>query len=494
MSTLARQIPLPGLCPIEAAVEQLSNSGIEERGAIFTKLEVVDFILDLSGYTPEKPLHQQRLLEPSFGNGDFLIAAVARLIASYRKHAPRTPLSADAIANCIRGVELNSTNFARTRERLAKLLEKEGLGRNERDTLLRHWLIQGDFLLTPLPNDFTYVIGNPPYVRQELIPDVLMAEYRRLYKTIYDRADIYIPFIERSLSLLSEGGTLGFICADRWMKNRYGGPLRQLVANQFHLKFYVDMVNTAAFHSEVIAYPAITVIVNEKAGPTRIAHRPQIDSTTLSTLSVSMLAKGEAIDTRVKEVQVVSDGSEPWILESFDQLALVRRLEQDFPTLEEAGCKVGIGVATGADQVFIAPFDELDVEPDRKLPLVMTRDILTGTPNWRGFGVINPFTNDGKLVDLRSYPRLAAYFDKHSSEIRKRHVSKKNPNNWYRTIDRITPSLTYKAKLLIPDIKGTAQVVYEPGKLYPHHNLYFITSDVWDLEHFPIDFTHSLRA
>jgi hypothetical protein len=482
MSTLARQISLPGLDAVEAAVEQLSNCGIEERGAIFTKSEVVDFILDLSGYTPAQPLHLQRLLEPSFGTGDFLIAAATRLIKSYRKHAPRTPLSVEALSNCVRGVELNSANFAQTRERLAKLLESEGLGLKERNTLLRHWLIQGDFLLTPLPHDFTHVIGNPPYVRQELIPDVLMAEYRRLYKTIFDRADLYIPFIERSLSLLNKGGALGFICADRWMKNRYGGPLRQLVASKFHLKFYVDMVNTDAFHSEVIAYPAITVIVNEKAGPTRIAHRPQIDQATLSALSTSLLAKGGALAPEVKELEIVSDGSEPWILESFDQLALVRRLERDFPTLEEAGCKVGIGVATGADQVFVAPFEELDVEADRKLPLVMTRDILTGTVNWRGFGVINPFTDDGKLVDLRSYPRLATYLNKHGSEIRKRHVSKKNPNNWYRTIDRITPSLTYKPKLLIPDIKGTAHVVYEPGKLYPHHNLYFIASDVWDLK------------
>jgi hypothetical protein len=37
-------------------------------------------------------------------------------------------------------------------------------------------------------------------------------------------------------------------------------------------------------------------------------------------------------------------------------------------------------------------------------------------------------------------------------------------------------------KLLIPDIKGSAQVVYEPGGLYPHHNLYFVTSDVWNIE------------
>src|SRR5690349_9561588 len=56
-------------------------------------------------------------------------------------------------------------------------------------------------------------------------------------------------------------------------------------------------------------------------------------------------------------------------LDASTQLNLVRRLEAAYPTLEEAGCKVGIGVATGADQVFIAPFDKLDVEPDRKLPI-----------------------------------------------------------------------------------------------------------------------------
>ena len=53
---------------------------------------------------------------------------------------------------------------------------------------------------------------------------------------------------------------------------------------------------------------------------------------------------------------------------------------------------------------------------------------------------------------------------------------------WYRTIDRIAPGLTETPKLLIPDIKGSATVVYEPGKLYPHHNLYHITADEWDVE------------
>jgi hypothetical protein len=156
--------------------------------------------------------------------------------------------------------------------------------------------------------------------------------------------------------------------------------------------------------------------------------------------------------------------------------------------LEEAGCKVGIGVATGADKVFIGPFDELDVEDDRKLPLVMTRDLQSGRVVWLGQGVINPF-NDGPgsgLVKLEDYPRLSRYLQTHKDTIAQRHVAQKAPAQWYRTIDRITASLTSTPKLLIPDIKGSAQIVYDEGRFYPHHNLYYVTSGTWDL--------HALQA
>ena len=266
------------------------------------------------------------------------------------------------------------------------------------------------------------------------------------------------------------------------MKNRYGGPLRQFIAEKFHLKCFVDMVDTDAFHSDVIAYPAIVVISNETPSATRVAFRPKINTRKLQTLARAMTAPKLRKGGRVSEIAALARGSEPWMLEAPDQLALIRRLETDYPTLEEAECKVGIGVATGADQVFIGPYDELDVEPDRKLPLAMTRDIASGTVKWRGLGVINPFAPGGGLVPLGAYPKLAAYLELHGAEIKSRHVSKKNPNSWYRTIDRIYPELVSVPKLLIPDIKGSAQIVYEPGKLYPHHNLYFVTSSMWDLQ------------
>lgn len=477
----ASQASFPGMCPIEDALAHLAHAGIEARGAVFTRREVVDFILDLAGYTTDKKLHECALLEPSFGNGDFLLVVIERLLEAWRRHGAGTPAS--ALTNCIRAVELHHSSFQDTRKKVITLLRGEGLSSVEANELADAWLIQGDFLLTPLPGNFDCVVGNPPYVRQELIPDPLIAEYRARYSTIFDRADIYIPFIERSLDLLEEGGALGFICADRWMKNRYGGPLRRMVASGYHLKIYVDMVDTPAFHSEVIAYPAITVITREKPGPTRIAHRPEISKAGLRALANTLLG-AQTPDPKgpVKEMAGIIDGDRPWILESSDQLALVRRLERDFPLLEDSGCKVGIGVATGADKAFIGPFDELDVEDDRKLPLATTRDILSGEVQWRGLGVVNPFADEGGLVDLARYPRLHRYLEARKDQIAKRHVALKAPANWYRTIDRIYPALARRPKLLIPDIKGEAHIVYEGGMLYPHHNLYYITSDDWDIQ------------
>lgn len=466
---------------LNAAVAGMAAAGVESRGAVFTRREVVDFILDLAGYTADQPLHRARLLEPSMGHGDFLLPAIDRLFESYRRHGSKRRNIVDELGECLIAVELHRASYEHARSLVTGALREKGLTPAQSVALCGRWLRQGDFLLMPLEQEFTHVIGNPPYVRQELIPDVLMAEYRRRFSTIFDRADIYVPFIERSLSLLAPGGCLGFICADRWIKNRYGGPLRKLVADEFHLKCFVDMVNTDAFLSDVIAYPAIVVIAREKPGSTRIAVRPAINAPQLRSLAKAMTKRNLGKDARVSEVTHAAMGAEPWMLEAPGQLSILRRIEAECPTIEQAGCKIGIGVATGADQVFIGPLDELDVEPDRKLPLVMTRDILDGSVKWRGLGVINPFGPNGKLVSLRDYPKLAVYLEKHGATIKARHVSKRNPHSWYRTIDRIYPELTHLPKLLIPDIKGEAHIVYESGKLYPHHNLYFVTSAEWDL-------------
>jgi len=471
----------------DAVATLAGDAGTLERGAIYTRQEVVEFMLDLIGYVPTAPLHQKQALEPSFGGGDFLLPMTSRLLKAWRAHkgdeGSAESSVIDVLGNALCAVELHRDSFEKTRDDVIQLLCEDGLSEFTSTALADRWLMQGDFLLQAPNRRFDYVVGNPPYVRQEMIPVPLLAEYRSRYQTMYDRADLYVPFIEASLGLLADDGKLGFICADRWMKNRYGRPLRAFVAQDYHLEAYVDMVDTDAFHTEVSAYPAITVISKphkrSKTAVTRIAHRPDIETNSLARLAKAMNGLVSDEDN-VTSVSGIVNGSEPWLLESSDQIALLRRIEQDFPRLEETGCKVGIGVATGADKAFIADFEALDVEPDRKLPLVAPRDIGSGEVKWRGQGVINPFADDGALVDLGDYPKLASYLHHHKEKIAGRHCAKKTPSNWYRTIDRIWPELTHTPKLLIPDIKGEAHIVYEPGKLYPHHNLYYVVAKEWD--------------
>jgi hypothetical protein len=471
---------------IVEAVRSMAESDAGDRGAVFTRPEIVDAILDLSGYTADRRLLACRLLEPSFGQGDFLLPAVTRLLDSIRREGDEPAAVVEELANALRAVEIGQAPYSHTRTRLLALLQDYGIGEHDAGALCAKWLICDDFLLCDLTGEFDVVVGNPPYVRQERIPAALLAEYRARFRTLYDRADLYVPFYERALDLLAPNGVLGFICANRWLKNRYGGPLRNKIAGEFHLTHFIDMESSQAFQTEVIAYPAITIIRRPRsqstsARVTRIARRAAAEGMSLQELSRRMGAP-ESSDGAIDEIALGDSGDAPWLFDESAHMSLLRRLERLFPTLEQSGCKVGIGVATGCDRAFIGDHDALDIEDERKLPLVMARDLIDdGRIVWGGKGLANPFEDDGRLVELSRYPRFAKYLERHADVIRSRHVAMRDPTRWHRTIDRVQPGLLSRPKLLIPDIKGEAMVALDEGCFYPHHNLYFVTSDQWDL-------------
>ena len=466
---------------VEAAISRMAGHCETGRGAIFTRSEVVEAILDLSGYSSAQPLHRKRFLEPSFGAGDFLLPAVQRLLTAFAREGGTPDTATACLQDAIRAVELHRDTFERTTGRLQDLLTQWGLSRQDAGNLCSVWLVHDDFLLTRLDGRFDFVVGNPPYVRQERIPAALLAEYRQRFQTLYDRADLYVPFFERALDLLGDDGVLGYICANRWLKNRYGGPLREKISNGYWLKYFIDMDGVDAFHSEVTAYPAITVL--QRTGVARATRA--IGGTPATSRPLRELVEALLGDTdesgMVEEITLEAAGSAPILLDDIPRLALLRRIERDHPTLEQAGCRVGIGVATGCDRVYIDAMDALPVEPERKLPLVMARDLVDGEIRWGGKGVLNPFDDAGQLVPLQAFPAFWRYLQAHREAVTGRNVAKRNPTGWYRTIDRIQPGLLETPKLLVPDIKGEGVFVIDDGHYYPHHNLYFITSAEWDL-------------
>lgn len=458
------------------AAEHGTHASGETRGVVITKPHIVEFILDLTRYTSDRDLGALTLLEPSCGHGTFLIPAVSRLLAA----ADRTGRPAAALERAVLAfVELEHVD--RIKRALFAVLQQHKIGKSAANRLVEAWVRTEDFLLTKIERHFDLVVGNPPHVRIEQLSTSLQTEYRKRYPSLCHRADLYVAFIECGLSLLSRVGYLSFICADRWVSNTYGTPLRELITTQYRLECYVDLHKASPFESDVIAYPSIFLLGQGKTERVSMISLETASTVEYAGVTAALAGRGAAPDgTSIATYDTWFQGDEPWVLSSPVHLQALRALEARFLPLE-ATARVGIGVATGNDKIYIVKGD-IDIERDRLVPLVMRNDVKHGRITNADRYVINTFREDGQVVDLCNYPKLRAYLDEHMTALKKRHVAQKNPRSWFRTIDRVYPEVVSVPKLLIPDIAGSNEVALEVGHYHPHHNLYFVTSTRWDME------------
>ena len=413
-----------------------------QHGDVFTSPEVVSYMLDLVGYTSGKDLSTVKILEPSCGEGEFVIEIVRRLRDSSRRHGFDF---VDALLDNVYAYDIDEKKIDTCKARLAQ----EGINLSL-DANIR----QADFLTQQIPA-VDVVVGNPPYIRYEQIPQDQLSCYKQLFHTFHYRADLYILFFEKTLRCLRPGGHHCFICSNRWLKNEYGKKLRDWIAKSFRLETILSLEKAPdAFQEEVLAYPAITLISNAS---------PASSFTFADLTSIHQL---ENIQGKSLPSPKTADWSGVFNTIGGDDTLL---------TIEEMGFMVGIGVATGADSIFIAKDLPGRVEKELLLPALNARDMSGNRLQWSGKFLLNPYKPNGELISLDDYPMAAEYLLSHRDALQKRHVARKNPGKWYKTIDRIVPSLKDTPKVLLPDISGNQLIFVDEGKYYPQHNLYYIT-------------------
>ena len=174
-------------CVVSSTVIDLVQPVPRAAGVVYTKPWVVELVLDLAGYVPAKPLARLRALEPSAGDGAFLQGMVRRLIESCRLYG----IPFEDAAQAISAFEIDSQAVESAVELVYSVLVELKVPAAMASKLAESWIKPEDFLEASLAFPIAdFVIGNPPYIRLEDIPDHKVAFYRSGFSTMRGRADI----------------------------------------------------------------------------------------------------------------------------------------------------------------------------------------------------------------------------------------------------------------------------------------------------------------
>ena len=134
--------------------------------------------------------------------------------------------------------------------------------------------------------EYDAVVGNPPYVRIQNLPETQRGYWGSMYTWAQGNFDIYIPFFERALGTglaskagthawLREGGRLGFIVPNRVRIADYATELRKRLVERNTLRTILDIgacefrpdeeAPGAKLFREAMVYPAIVIAERQEA-------------------------------------------------------------------------------------------------------------------------------------------------------------------------------------------------------------------------------------
>jgi hypothetical protein len=169
-----------------------------------------------------------------------------------------------------------------------------------------------------------------------------------------------------------------------------------------------------------------------------------------------------------------------WLAGPSDARRAFERLCRSMPTLEEAGCRVKLGMTTGANCIFLGMPEELPVEADLLVPAVEIRDLPGGVLAWRGRMVISTHGPDGAPWPSRRRPALYRYLSRHRERLEAR-ATVTGGRSWRLTHSPVDRALAASAKLLVPEIGRLPRVAMDLGGLMPLNSVHAVTSTQWPL-------------
>ncbi|MEG4073085.1 Eco57I restriction-modification methylase domain-containing protein [Microcoleus sp. Pol14C2] len=380
----------------------------------------------------DEVLKKTRVIDPACGSGAFLIAAFDYLMQQYErvdrelnalgckpKNGNSLEFDRSILSNNLYGVDLLPESAEITKLSLWLKTAEPGktltylddnikagnsivADSNVADTAF-DW--QAEFPQIFADGGFDVVLGNPPYVRQELLSPIkpyLQANYES-YNGV---ADLYTYFYELGLNILKPKGVLSYIVTNKWLRSGYGEPLRKFFASQGLLEQIIDFGHAPIFE-DADTFPCIVAVRKPNASLCISETESEIEqgkSEPNSPVIVCPVPREELANINLTQYvqqhgyQISRDRftANAWSLEPPAVDELMQKIQRvGVPLKDFAGVKPLYGIKTGFNEAFL--IDEATknslVQADPKSaeiikPYLRGQDIKRWSPEWANLWII----------------------------------------------------------------------------------------------------------
>ena len=439
-------------------------------------------------------LRAVKVVDPACGSGAFLVAAFDYLHAEYKRVNNQLEalsgsdglfdLDKEILNKNLYGVDINPKSIEITKLSLWLKTAQRGKVLNSLDDHL--WV--GDSLIDDAQvserafawkkifpqvfkqGGFDVVLGNPPYVRMELLKTI-KPYLKKHYQVVSDRADLYYYFYERGIDLLKPEGKLGYISSSTFFKTGSGKPLRRYLLEQTTVEKIIDFGDIQLFDG-MTTYPVILIMKKSSA----------FEGHQLDFLKLDQLPKEELRKTfhlHKFTLPQIRLSAENWCLED-DNLARLRsKIIAGKSTLKEMYGSPYMGIKTGFNEAFVierATRDKLIAQDAKSAELIKPflegKDLKKWRTEPRDLWLIYIPKNQ---LDIENYPSIKQYL----LPFRKQLEQRATKQAWFelQQPQQAYQALFEKEKIVYVEIANKPQFSLDKNRMYFNATAFIIPSD-----------------
>jgi adenine-specific DNA-methyltransferase len=387
-------------------------------GQVFTPTWIVSEILNLVGYNDDTILDKY-ILEPSCGDGVFLLEIVERYINVSIKNNIGEEDIVSNLEKYIYGVEIDSIEYQKSIQNLNNLVEKQFSKK-----VKINWNIFNENTLDfykDYNSFFHFIVGNPPYIRIHNLDLETKNNLKQNFIFSEGTIDIYLSFIEMAFKMANNKGSIGFITPNSYLHNSSYKLFRKFIKEKKILKTLIDFKANKVFQG-FSTYTAISIFNLNYAN--------------------DYFDYKEYIDNEIKLVNKVSFNNlstNDWSFANKDDEDFLHGLSQNRNTLVKDFFDVQYGFATLRDKIFISNTTPYDNEYVTFNDFIIEKGILKKIVKGSKFKgevnenelIIYPYelqNNRYKVIEedklKEKFPKAYAYLMFNKEELEKRDLDK----------------------------------------------------------------------